>query len=108
MSATADDLKQLPKSKPGKALDQFGQQRNDLLGVHGFELAVLGLQVTKALHISGLHAAVLGFPDVVGRIGNAQLATDILDLAAALDLLQRGDDLALSVLLLRIVGLLGG
>ncbi|AGH77360.1 hypothetical protein LN96_11885 [Xanthomonas citri pv. citri] len=78
------------------------------LGVHAFELAVLRLQVAKALHISGLHAVVLGLPDVVSRLGNAQLVTDILDLATALDLLQRGDDLALGELALRIVCLLGG
>jgi len=73
-----------------------------------FELAVFYLQVAKALHISGLHAAVLGLPDVVSRLGNAQLATDILNLAAALDLLQSGDYLALGELAFRMVGLLGG
>ncbi|KFA15506.1 hypothetical protein KWS_0127445, partial [Xanthomonas vasicola pv. musacearum NCPPB 4384] len=31
VSATADDLKELSKPTLGKALGQFGQQRNDLL-----------------------------------------------------------------------------
>ncbi|MEA9861311.1 hypothetical protein ABFU27_17155 [Xanthomonas campestris pv. raphani] len=31
MSATADDLKQLSKTTLGKALGQFGQQRNDFI-----------------------------------------------------------------------------
>ncbi|QNM61146.1 hypothetical protein XHV734_2366 [Xanthomonas hortorum pv. vitians] len=70
------------------------------LGVHAFELVVLSLQVAKALHISCLHATVLGLPDIVRRIGNAQLTAYILDLAAALNLLQRGDNLALGELAL--------
>lgn len=77
------------------------------LGMHAFELAVFGLQVAKALHIRCLHATALGLPDIVRRVGNTQLTAHILDLAAALNLLQRGDN-GLSVnLLLRIVGLLG-
>ena len=77
------------------------------LGIHPFELAVLGFQIAKTLHVRSFHPAVLGLPNVVRRIGNIQLATDILDLAASLDLLHVAT-IWLSVnLLLRIVGLLG-
>ena len=48
-----------------------------------------------------------GFIVVVGRIRYAQLPAYVLDLATALDLFQRCDDLASVNLHLRIVGLLG-
>ncbi|QHQ27400.1 hypothetical protein XaFJ1_GM000640 [Xanthomonas albilineans] len=48
------------------------------LGIYPLELAVFGFQVPKALHLSSLHAAVLGLPDVVRRLGNAQLIVGLL------------------------------
>ncbi|NIK42014.1 hypothetical protein [Xanthomonas arboricola] len=67
---------------------------NRKVGINLFELAVLGLQVAKALYISDLHVAVLGLPGVLGRLENAQLVINTFDLVAAPNLFQRGDDLA--------------
>ncbi len=65
------------------------------LGVHPLELSVLGFNVTEILRVRRFHAAVLGLPDVVRRIGTAQLTADFLDLSSGLKLPQRRDDLVL-------------
>ena len=64
-------------------------------GVHPLELCVFGLNVAQPLHVRSFHAAVLGLPDVVSRIGNAKLTAHILDLPSSLNLLQRRNDLTL-------------
>jgi len=56
---------------------------------------MLGFDVAQSLHVRSFHAAVLGLPDVVSRIGNAKLTADILDLPSSLNLLQRRNDLTL-------------
>lgn len=70
-------------------------------GMYALELAVLGVQIMKALHISGIHAAALGLPDEICRLGDAQLAAHIFDLTASLDLLQPGNNLAFGNLAIR-------
>lgn len=67
------------------------------LGVHLLQPAVFLFKLLKPLHILGFHAAVLGFPVVVGRIGDAVLPADFLHQATALDLFQDLDDLGLAV-----------
>jgi len=67
------------------------------LRVHLLQRAVFLFKLLQALHIRGFHADVLGFPAVVGRIGDAVLPANFLDHATALDLLQNLDDLGLAV-----------
>ena len=58
-------------------------------------LCVPDFDIAQPLHIQSLHAAVLGLPDVVGRLGNAKVTTDTPDLHSGLKLLQRRNDLTI-------------
>lgn len=58
------------------------------VGTHTFELGILGLQLFGALQLRGAHAAVLGLPVVVSRIGYPVLTANILDLHTRIALIK--------------------
>lgn len=63
------------------------------LGVQLLQAAAFLFQFLEALYSSELHAAILGFPVLVGRIGDALLQTHFLDQTIHLDLFQDINDL---------------
>src|SRR5210317_1671253 len=63
------------------------------IGVHLLQAPVLVREFLQLPYVRDLHAAVLGFPVVVGRIGYPILAANLLHLATAFDLFQYANNL---------------
>jgi hypothetical protein len=69
-----------------------------LLGDDVFQAAVLVLELLQPLHLAQLHAAVLGFPTVVGLLGDPIRATQVSDRPAGFPFLDDRQDLLAHVL----------
>jgi hypothetical protein len=68
------------------------------VGIHAFELGVLVLQFPQLRQVGYRHAAVLGFPLVVGRLADAVLSARLTNLGSEFDFIQDADDLAFTEL----------
>jgi hypothetical protein len=60
---------------------------------HALELAVIRLYLAQPLDVGRFHAAVLGFPFVIGGGANAMLSAKVLHLHTCVGLLKDANDL---------------